>query len=641
MTTPMARGALAAIAALLVSSPSAPTAQTTLPGPRSAQPAVPDAAPAARAPSGAAPSGTAPTAADAKAFVAQVNDELKRLTVRSATADWINQTYITDDTERNVAAMNEDLMAYMSRIVPEAARFDGVSADPDTKRMLHLLKIGSTLPAPRDPAKRGELADAAAKLGGMYGKGKWCGPATGGKPAPCHDILDTEKIFQKSRSDAELRQAWVGWHTISRDMKPLFLRLVALGNEGAREIGFDDLGALWRSGYDMTPAELEADVDRLWGEVKPLYDDLHCYVRGRLQKLYGKAVVPDGKPIPAHLLGNIWAQEWGNLYKDLEPYPGVGSIDLNAILQQQRYDPVKMAKRAEGFFSSLGLDPLPKTFWERSMLTKPRDREVVCHASAWDVTSSGDLRIKMCIRPIEEDFITIHHELGHNYYQRAYVNQPFLYQGSANDGFHEALGDTISPLSMTPSYLKSVGLIAQVPKDDRAVLNHQLKNALEGVAFLPFARIVDQWRWEVFAAKVKPDQYNARWWELRRQYQGVSEPTGRDEQRDFDPGAKYHVPANVPYLRYFLARIYQYQFHEALCRAAGWKGPIHECSIYGSKAAGDRLNAMMSMGASRPWPDAMEAITGQRKADARPLLEYYAPLRAWLKKQNEGKRCGW
>jgi peptidyl-dipeptidase A len=625
MTTPIARGALAAIAALAVSS----TAAQVPPSSAAAQP--PAAAPAAT-----------PAAADAKAFVARVNDELKRLTVRSATADWIKQTYITDDTERNSAAMSEDLMAYMSRVVPEAARFDGVSADPDTKRMLHLLKVSSVLPAPRAPAKRRELAEIASKLEGTYGKGRWCGtPVAGQAPPPCRDILDTERIFRESRSEPELRAAWEGWHTISREMKPLYARMVELGNEGAREIGFDDLGALWRSGYDMTPAELEADVDRLWGEVKPLYDELHCYVRGRLQKIYGKAVVPDGEPVPAHLLGNIWAQEWGNLYKDVEPYPGVGSIDLTAALRRQKYDAVRMARRAEGFFSSLGLDPLPKTFWERSMLTKPRDREVVCHASAWDVTSSGDLRIKMCIRPIEEDFITIHHELGHNYYQRAYVDLPFLYQGSANDGFHEALGDTISPLSMTPTYLREVGLVAQVPKDERAVLNHQMRNALEGVAFLPFGRLIDQWRWEVFSGKVTPDRYGARWWELRRAYQGVAPPSPRDEARDFDPGAKYHIPGNTPYLRYFLARIYQYQFHEALCRAAGWTGPLHACSIYGSREAGKRLQAMMAMGQSRPWPDAMEALTGQRKADAGPLLAYYAPLRAWLRKQNAGKPCGW
>ncbi len=588
------------------------------------------------------PASAPPTAAAAKAFVAEASEELKRLQIRADTADWIQATYITDDTERNAAAMKEDLMAYRSRIVPEAARFDGVAVDPDTARMLRLLKLGSTLPAPRDAARRRELAAISTRIEGLYGKGRWCAPPRGkAGPPVCRDILATEEIFQKSRDEAALREAWLGWHSISREMKPLYARLVELGNEGAREIGFDDLGALWRSKYDMAPAELEADVDRLWGEVKPLYEELHCYVRGRLQRIYGKEQVPDGKPIPAHLLGNIWAQGWENLYPDVEPYPGVGSTDLGVALKRQRYDAVKMARRAEGFFTSLGLDPLPKTFWERSMLTKPRDREVVCHASAWDVTWSDDLRIKMCIRPIEEDFITIHHELGHNYYQHAYVHLPFLYQDSANDGFHEALGDTVSPLSMTPAYLKAAGLVGAVPHDERAVLNHQMKNALEGVAFLPFGRLMDEWRWEVFAGKVPPERWGARWWELREEYQGVSAPAPRDPQADFDPGAKYHIPANVPYLRYFLARVYQYQFHQALCAAAGWKGPLHECSIYGSKEAGKRLQAMMAMGASRPWPDAMEALTGQRRADATALLAYYAPLRAWLKKQNAGRTCGW
>lgn len=629
-------------AAVLAALAPAALAQTQ---PQPSRPAgSPPAADAGRAPPAPAPATEAPpapTAADAKVFVARVNEELKRHAVRVGTAEWIKATYITDDTERNAAALNEDLMAYLSRTVPEAARFDGVAADPETARMLHLLKVGQVLPAPRDPARRRELAEIAARIDGMYGKGKWCAPATGKASSTCHDILATEEIFRTSRDEAALRRAWLGWHGISREMRPLYSRLVELANEGAREIGFEDVGVLWRSAYDMSPAELQADVDRLWGELKPFYDDLHCYVRGRLQRLYGKAVVPDGAPIPAHLLGNVWAQEWGNLYQELAPFPRASGVDLTAALRRQKYDAAKMTRRAEAFFTSLGLDPLPETFWERSMLTKPRDREVICHASAWDVTASDDLRIKMCIRPIEEDFVVIHHELGHNYYQHAYVHLPFLFQNSANDGFHEALGDTVSPLSMTPVYLEKVGLVPAPPKDARAVLNHQMKNALEGVAFLPFARLMDQWRWDVFSGAVTPDRYNAHWWELRRRFQGVAAPAAREEARDFDPGAKYHIPGNVPYLRYFLARVYQYQFHQALCAAAGWKGELHECSIYGSKAAGERLRRMMAMGASRPWPDAMEAITGQRRADATALLAYYAPLREWLKQQNAGRRCGW
>ncbi len=603
------------------------------------------AGPAAPAKSAAAtpPAATAakPTPEEARAFAARVNAELKRLLVRVSTAEWIKSTYITDDTERNAAAMNEDLMEFLSRTIPEAGRFDGVAVDPETGRMLHLLKLGSPLPAPRDPERRRELAETVARLEGMYGKGKACGTPVPGKPPPrCRDLLELEEVMKQSRDGAELLEAWSGWHAVGRPMRPLYERLVALGNEGAREIGFRDMGDLWRAGYDMSPEALEADVDRLWAEVKPLYEALHCHVRARLQAIYGKERVPDGAPIPAHLLGNMWAQAWGNLYPELEPYPGVGSVDLDAALVKQGYDAAKMTRLAEAFFTSLGLDPLPETFWERSILVKPRDREVVCHASAWDVTYSADLRIKMCIRPTEEDFITIHHELGHNYYQRAYVHLPVLFHNAANDGFHEAIGDTISPLSMTPTYLRKVGLLRAGGEDERAVVNHQMKNALEGVAFLPFGRLMDQWRWDVFSGKVPPERWDAHWWELRRRFQGVDSAVPRTPS-DFDPGAKYHIPAHVSYLRYFLARVYQYQFHEALCEASGWKGPLHACSIHGSKEAGRRLKAAMELGASRPWPEAMEVLTGQRRADATALLEYYAPLRTWLAKQNAGRRCGW
>lgn len=599
------------------------------------------AAPSAPAAPPQAAAAAKPTAAEAKAFVGEANAELKKLWIRWSTAEWIKSTYITDDTERNAAALNEDQMAYLTDAIRGAVRFQGVAADPDTERMLMLLRIASPLPAPSDAAQRAELAQLAAKLEGMYGKGKWCGaPGSAARGAEkCRDLQDLEQVMAKSRDYDALLDAWTGWRTISRDMRPLYERLVAISNAGAREIGFRDLGDLWRSGYDMPPDAFEADTDRLWAQVKPFYEELHCYVRSKLQKTYGKARVPDGKPIPAHLLGNMWAQDWANLYPLVEPYRGQPSLDVDAALRRQKTDPIEMVKLGEAFFTSLGFEPLPKTFWERSQFTKPRDRDVVCHASAWDVTYSADLRIKMCIRPTEEDLVTIHHELGHNFYQRAYVHLPVLFQNGANDGFHEAIGDAIA-LSITPGYLKQVGLIQTVPRDEKGVVNVQMKRALEKVAFLPFGKLIDQWRWDVFSGKTPPSRYNAAWWELRRKYQGVDAPVARSEA-DFDPGAKYHVPANVPYTRYFLAHVYQFQFHKALCEAAGWKGPLHECSIYGSKAAGKKLEAMLAMGASKPWPEAYAALTGSRQADASAMLEYFAPLRTWLRKQIAGQSCGW
>jgi peptidyl-dipeptidase A len=581
----------------------------------------------------------APTAVEARAFAARANDELKRLLVRAQTSDWVRQTYITDDTEKLSAWANEELMAYLSAAIPEAVRLaQAPGLDAETARLLRLLRLSSSLPAPRDPAKRAELATIAARLDSAYGKGKWCG--RDGK-RPCRDLEALTEVMRSSRSWDELLDAWAGWHTISPPMKADYARLVALSNEGAREIGFSDLGELWRSGYDMSPERFEADTDRLWGQVKPLYDDLHCYVRSRLQERYGKDRVPDGQPIPAHLLGNMWAQEWGNVYPLVAP-PGVsaGALDLDAALRAKGYDAVKMVRLGESFFTSLGLDPLPATFWERSQLVKPRDREVVCHASAWDVSYADDLRIKMCIRPNGDDLVTIHHELGHDYYFQQYWRLPALFQQGANDGFHEAIGDAIA-LSVTPGYLRKVGLLEAVPPEDGpGVVAVQLKEALDKIAFLPFGKLIDQWRWDVFSGKVKPEAWNAAWWALRTRYQGVAPPVPRSEA-DFDPGAKYHVPANVPYTRYFLARIYQFQFHRALCQAAGHRGPLHTCSIHGNEAAGNKLKAMLALGASKPWPEAMQALTGQREADATAILDYFAPLQRWLREQNRGRTCGW
>ncbi len=577
-----------------------------------------------------------PTAAEAKAFVTKVNDELKNLWVRQSNADWIRNTYITDDTEQASTWANEATMAYLANAIKEAAQFDGVKVDAETGRMLYLLKVASTVPAPSDAKQREELASISAKLEGLYGKAKYCGKDGKGK---CREILELTETMAKSRNYDELLDAWTGWHSTAVASKPLYERMVEISNEGAKEIGYKNVGDLWRSGYDMSPADFEKETNRLWDQLRPLYDQLHCYVRARLSKFYGADKVALDKPIPAHLLGNLWAQEWQNVYSLVEPYKVSTALDVDAGLKAQNYDPKKLVKLGESFFTSLGLDPLPATFWERSQFTKPQDREVVCHASAWDVTYNNDLRIKMCIKVNEEDLITVHHELGHDYYFHQYYMLPALYQQGANDGFHEAIGDTMA-LSVTPAYLKNLGLIQAVPTDEKGLINVQLKDALDKVAFLPFGLLIDQWRWDVFSGKIKPANYNAAWWALRKKYQGVDTPVARSES-DFDPGAKYHIPANVPYTRYFLARILQFQFHRALCKTAGHTGPLHTCSIYGNKDAGAKLKAMLALGASKPWPEALYAMTGERQMDAGAMADYFAPLYTWLKEQNKGMTCGW
>jgi peptidyl-dipeptidase A len=580
------------------------------------------------------PPTSGPSVEEAVIFVAEAEQHLAALGQNSERMSWVLNNFITEDTEQLAAKASEQFKAAQVGIAVQAARFIGLDGlDYDTGRKLNIFRSGIVIPAPRDAAKIAEQAEIGAKMSGLYGKGSYC-RAQG----ECLALDDLEEIMAHSRDPDELLEVWEGWRTISPPLKDLYARQVELANEGAAELGFDDLGIMWRSAYDMDPADFPAELDRLWGQVQPLYDALHCHVRARLAETYGTGLVPVDGPIPAHLLGNMWAQSWDNIYDIVGPENNAAGYDLSAILQAEKFDPIRMVRTGQAFFSSLGFAELPDTFWNRSLFVKPADRDVVCHPSAWTIDEKDDLRIKMCIDVNAEDFKTIHHELGHNYYQRAYKNQSYLYRTSANDGFHEAVGDTLS-LSITPQYLVRIGLLDEVP-DTSGDLGLLMIQALDKIAFLPFGLMVDQWRWQVFAGEVGPEAYNDLWWQLREKYQGVAAPVERPADA-FDPGAKYHVPGNTPYARYFLAHILQFQFHRALCEIAGDEGPVHRCSIYGSRQAGERLNAMLEMGRSKPWPEALEAMTGSPQMDATAILDYFAPLKLWLDQQNAARQCGW
>ena len=565
-------------------------------------------------------------------FIKRAEAEMLDVAIKAERAAWINSNFITHDTDL-IASQASEALTVTGVALANASKQYSETGDYDVDRKLNMIRTALVLPAPSDPAKAKELAQLSTELNSMYGKGKYCD-----RNNQCKSLGKLSEILATSRNPEELLEAWNGWRTISVDMKPKFARLVEIANEGARELGFPDLGTMWRSQYDMHPDDFAKELDRLWSQVEPLYSALQCKVRADLAKHYGEDVVDVSKPIPAHLLGNMWSQSWGNIYPIVAPENADQGFDLTEIINTKGMTELDMVKTAEDFFISLGLDPLPGTFWERSLFLKPADREVVCHASAWDVDWIDDLRIKMCIKKDAEDFNTIHHELGHNYYQRAYNKQSFLYANSANDGFHEALGDTVA-LSITPEYLNQIGLLETIPETG-SDLGLLMNMALEKIAFLPFGLLVDQWRWKVFSGEVGPDEYNQAWWQLREKYQGVMAPNDRAAAM-FDPGSKYHVPGNVPYTRYFLAHILQFQMHRALCEKAGNTGPLHRCTIYNNKVAGKALNDMMMMGSSRPWQEALEALTGQREMDATAIMDYFAPLKTWLDEQNKGRQCGW
>lgn len=609
------------------------------------------------------------TAADADAFIAKYNADLRKLYPKATAAGWLAANFITEDSQLLSANASEGLLEFAYNSAQGAKPFYGMKGlKPYTARGIQLIRIGAV--APSKPAQREELASLGAKLEANYGSGKWCHKDAAGNEK-CETLPEIEKVVSNAEfkyTPEQIAEAWVGWHATAKPIRNDYTRFIALQNGAAKESGFTDIGEAWRAGYDMSPAQFEAETERLWGQVKPLYEGLHCYVRNKLNAKYGEAVVPKNGLIPAHLLGNMWAQQWSNLYPILEPYQGVGSLDVTTALVAQRKaklavlqaafkgtpsvkdlaemehqadaaESTAMAKISEDFYTSVGFPALPKTFYERSLLVQPRDRDVVCHASAWDMNMGGDVRIKQCIEPEEEQLTTIHHEMGHVYYYLMYNALPPIFQTGAHDGFHEAIGDTIT-LSLTPAHLQKIGLVSGVVSNPKATINSQMKLALDKITFLPWGKLVDQWRWKVMSGAIKPSEYTKGWWDLRAKYQGVSPPVARSEQ-DFDPGAKYHVPGNTPYTRYFLSFVLQFQFQKALCDAAGFKGPLNECDIYGNKAAGEKYMAMLKAGASQPWQDTLFTLTGKRQMDASAIIEYFGPLMAWLKTQNEGQSCGW
>ena len=628
----------------------------------------PEASPATPAGATTAPStgATGPGNETADQFVARVNQTIKDMTPELTSAAWLGATYINEDSGRVEAAANERWLAKNNEFVEQAKSYDTQGLSPETARALHLLKVSASMPAPRDPAKLKELTGIASRMGATYGAGKWC--AT---PDDCKDIGQVSAILADTEGSSydEMKAAWEGWHTISLPLRADYVRFAELTNEGAREMGFENTGDVWRAGYDMPAAEFQAEADRLWGQVQPLYEQLQCYTREKLVGKYGDKGSVDGM-IPAHLTGNLWQQDWGNLWPLLQPYDGVGSLDIGAALEKQRGEilaglvteagglrgltaaqqvelerkadheiAVRMTKLAEGFYTGLGMPALPETFYTNSMLVQPRDRDVVCHASAWPMNTEGDVRMKMCIKPTEEELTTVYHELGHIYYYLAYKHLPPVFQNGAHDGFHEGIGDTIE-LSMTPAYLASIGLVDAPALSQEAVINSQMRMALSKVAFMPFGLMIDRWRWGVFDGSIAPADYNRAWWELKARYQGVAPVEARGEEF-FDPGAKYHVPGNTPYTRYFLSHILQFQFYKSLCDAAGHEGPLYSCNFSGNPEAGKRFWAMLGRGASQPWQQTMKELTGGERMDGSAVLEYFAPLQEWLVQQNQGKTCGW
>nr|QDC23064.1 angiotensin-converting enzyme isoform 1 [Cupiennius salei] len=581
---------------------------------------------------------------DAALEFLQENDALTgTIANKGAIAAWNYASNLTEENKKEMLKSQAEEAKFVKETWKNATSFawkDFKERNETIYRWFKkLAKLGiSALPEDQLDSFNSLVAD----MQDIYSKAKVCAKDS---PAdkPCELSLEPElsEIFKKSRDYNELKHVWTDWRKITgRKMKSEFLKYVRLSNEAALLNGFKDAGEMWREGYESET--FADDVEALWKEIEPFYKQLHAFVRKRLIERYPDCgIKPDG-PIPAHLLGNMWAQSWGNIFDIVKPIKEKQFLDVSDRMRERKMTALDMFKMSEEFFTSLGLKPMTQEFWNRSIIEKPKDREIVCHASAWDFSDGKDFRIKMCTRINMEDLITVHHEMGHIQYDQQYAHQPAVFRGGANPGFHEAVGDVLALSVASSTHLKKIGLLDDIHEDEGMEINGLMKTALGKVAFLPFGYLIDSWRWKVFSGEFSDDQLNSKWWEQRLKYQGLCPPVRRTDE-DLDAAAKYHVIADVPYIRYFVSHIIQFQFHKALCEAAGHSGPLHQCDIYQNKEAGKLLSDTLSLGSSVHWSEAMKVITRGKtdKMDAQPMIEYFEPLMKWLKEENEGETLGW
>uniref|UniRef100_T1PCB8 Angiotensin-converting enzyme n=1 Tax=Musca domestica TaxID=7370 RepID=T1PCB8_MUSDO len=570
-------------------------------------------------------------------YLANINKELAKHTNVETEASWAYASNITDENERKRNEISAENAKFMKEVAKDIQKFNWRSyGSADVRRQFKILsKTGYSALPEEDYA---ELLDVLSSMESNFAKVRVCDYKNGEK---CDLSLDpeVEEIITKSRDPEELKHYWVQFYDkAGTPTRKSFERYIELNTKSAKLNNFTDGAEVWLDEYEDDT--FEQQLEAIFEDIKPLYEQIHGYVRHRLNQFYGDEVVSKTGPLPMHLLGNMWAQQWSSIADIVSPFPNKPLVDVSDEMVAQGYTPLKMFEMGDGFFQSMGLKKLPQDFWDKSILEKPSDgRDLVCHASAWDFYLVDDVRIKQCTRVTQDQFFTVHHELGHIQYFLQYQHQPFVYRTGANPGFHEAVGDVLSLSVSTPKHLERVGLLKNYVSDEEARINQLFLTALDKIVFLPFAFTMDKYRWALFRGQVEKSDWNCAFWKLREEYSGIEPPVVRTEH-DFDAPAKYHVSADVEYLRYLVSFIIQFQFYKSACITAGEyvpgnpAYPLDNCDIYGSKEAGKLFENMLSLGASKPWPDALEAFNGERTMTGKAIAEYFEPLRVWLEAEN-------
>jgi peptidyl-dipeptidase A len=578
------------------------------------------------------------------------------LMFKEVDASWNYETNLTDHNKQimiqasaETANFTQVMSAQMKKLFL-TVKF----TKPENNRLYRKLSmIGD---AALSAEKYKELLSLKANMSNIYSTATVCGllntPLSECPPDKKWNLEPgiTQALDNPNTPEPLLAQLWKSWRDESgKKMRDDYIRYVKLKNEAAAANGFPTAAEVWRAPYvepdfNYTDADFLNDAKKLFEQTKPLYEQLHAYVRAKLRERHGNIGSSADGPIPAHLLGNMWAQSWLGTLNFTQLFPSKPKLDVTEEMKTQNYTAKKMFEIADKFFTDLGLEAMPAKFWDKSMITKPEGREVTCHASAWDFYNAQDFRIKQCTDITMQDLFTVHHEMGHVEYFLQYKNNSIPFREGANDGFHEAIGDVLALSVSTPTHLKGLNLIrSDLVNDNETDLNFQFSTALEKIAFIPFGLMLDLYRYDVFSGTIKPDELNKKWWEYAVEYQGICAPDNSRDETNFDPGAKFHVPADVPYMRYFVSFIIQFQFHKALCDKAGHQGPLYTCDINNNKEAGKLLGEALKLGSTKPWQEAMQKITGTTTMDAGPLLEFFQPLYEYLVQQNNmtNNPVGW
>ncbi|KAH9396896.1 hypothetical protein TYRP_003196 [Tyrophagus putrescentiae] len=580
------------------------------------------------------------TVDDAEKYVVTANEALRVQKNAIGLASWAQSSDITPENDQAYIEASQRYDEFSKAQFNEVkAYFDLFPQLSDfTRRQLEKMGIIGTSALTKADAST--FSRSSLEMKKVYSTARI---TAGGRPN-LELEPDLTEILANSSDEKLLREDYITYYTLGNKAA----RLNSLPGKDFRT--YDDL---WMAEWET--ADMKAQVDKLMEETMPLYQKIHAYVRYHLKEKYGDGVMPADGTIPAHLLGNMWAQQWGNLLNiipEMNPNPEMKPIDTKVNEKLQTWTVKKMFELSEKFFADLGMQKMTDTFWKKSILVKPTDRNLTCHASAWDFydASKTDFRIKQCTEKTMSDLVTVHHEMGHIQYYMNYVVQPPIYRRGANPGFHEAIGDLIALAVATPQHLVKVDLLEPIPPADveKINLNYQMKMALDKVAFLPFAYVMDKWRWDVFGEVATTETaMNRRWWEYRLQYQGLSPPVAdrKRNERDFDPGAKYHIPAGVEYVRYFASHVLQFQFYERMCKTVAGitEQNLYTCDFDGNKEAGAALMAMLAQGSSRSWPDILESFIGSRTMSLGSLNKYFKPLNDYLDKfiADKGIKVGW